>query len=39
MAHAGDVTIMRRRLQDVKEVFVSLVEQNSKMGLEVNVNV
>jgi hypothetical protein len=27
---------MRRRLVDVKEVFISLVEQISKMGLEVN---
>ena len=36
MAHAYDVTIMRRRLQDIKEVFIWLVEQTSKMGLEVN---
>jgi hypothetical protein len=31
-----DVVIMGRRLQDVKEVFTSLVEQTSKMGLEIN---
>jgi len=34
MAYADDVFIMGRRLQDLKEVFTSLVEQTSKMGLE-----
>ena len=27
---------MRRRLQDVREVFTSLVEQTNKVGLEIN---
>jgi hypothetical protein len=34
MAYADDVFIMGRRLQDLKEVFTSLVEQTNKMGLE-----
>jgi hypothetical protein len=33
VAHVDDV-IMGRRLQDFKEVFISLVEQTNKMGLE-----
>jgi hypothetical protein len=36
MAYADDVVIMGRRLQDVKEVFTSLMEQANKMGLEIN---
>jgi len=36
MAFADDVVIMGRRLQDVEDVFMSLVEQTNKMGLEVN---
>jgi len=35
MAFAGDVLIMRKRLQDVNEVFTSLVEQKKKMGLQI----
>jgi len=35
-AHADDVVIMGRRLQDVKEVFTSLDKQTNKMGLEIN---
>jgi 5-hydroxyisourate hydrolase-like protein (transthyretin family) len=31
-----EVVIMGRRLQDVKEVFTSLIEQANKMGLEIN---
>jgi hypothetical protein len=31
-----NVVIMGRRLQDVKEVFTSLIEQTNKMGLEIN---
>ena len=34
MAYAHDVVIMGRRLQDVEEVFTSLVEQTNKMGSE-----
>ena len=34
MAHADDVVVMGRRLQDVEEVFTSLVEQTNRMGLE-----
>jgi hypothetical protein len=36
MAYVDDVVIMGRRLQDVKEVFTSLIEQGNKMGLEIN---
>ena len=36
MAYADDVVIMGRRLQDVEEVFTSLVEQTNKIGLEIN---
>jgi len=36
MAYADYVVIMGRRLQDVEEVFTSLVEQTNKMGLEIN---
>jgi hypothetical protein len=36
MAYADDVLIMGERLQDVKEVFISLVEQINKMGLKIN---
>jgi hypothetical protein len=35
MAYADDV-IMRRRIQDVKEMFTALVEQARKLGLEIN---
>jgi hypothetical protein len=33
---AIDVVIMGRRLQDVEEVFMALVEQTNKMGIEIN---
>jgi sorting nexin-29 len=36
MAYTDDVVIMGRKLQDVKEVFTSLIEQANKMGLEIN---
>jgi len=36
MAYADDVIIMGRRLQDVEEVFTSLVEQTNRVGLETN---
>ena len=36
LAYAAGVVITRRRLQDVTEVFASLVEQTKKMGLEIN---
>ena len=36
MAYADDVVITERRLQDVEEVFTSLVEQINSMGLEIN---
>ena len=36
MAYGDDVVIMGSRLQDVVEVFTSLVEQTNKMVLEVN---
>jgi hypothetical protein len=36
MAYADDVVIMGRRLQDVEDVFMSLVEQTNKMRLKVN---
>jgi hypothetical protein len=36
MAYAAGVVITRIRLQAVKEVFASLVEQTKKMGLEIN---
>ena len=35
MAFAGDVLIMRKRSQDVNEVFTSLVEQIKKVGLQI----
>jgi sorting nexin-29 len=35
-AYANDVIIMGRKLQDVEEVFTSLVEQTNKMGIEMN---
>jgi len=35
MAYADDVVIVGRRLQDLNEVFTSLVEQTNKMGLEI----
>ena len=35
MTHADGVVIMRR-LQDVQEVFTSLIEQSNKMGLKIN---
>jgi hypothetical protein len=34
MAYADDVVIIGRRLEDLKEVFISLVLQTNKMGLE-----
>jgi hypothetical protein len=36
MAYANDAVIMGIRLQDVEEVFTSLVEQTNKMGSEIN---
>jgi len=36
MAYADVVIIVGRRLQDVEDVFMSLVEQTNKMGLEIN---
>ena len=36
MAYGDDVVIMGSRLQDIEEVFTSLVEQTNKMVLEVN---
>ena len=36
MAYFAGVVITSRRLQDVKEVFASLVEQPNKMALEIN---
>jgi len=36
MAYADDVVVMGRRLQDVRYVFTSLVEQTNRMGLETN---
>jgi hypothetical protein len=36
MAYADDVIVMGRKLQDVEEVFTSLVKQTSKMELEIN---
>jgi hypothetical protein len=36
MAYADDVVITERRLQDVEEVFASLIEQTNKMRLERN---
>jgi len=35
MAHAHDVVIMGRRLQDAEEVLTSLVEKTNKMKLEI----
>jgi hypothetical protein len=35
-AYADDVVIMGRELQDVEEVFTSLIEQTNKMGIEIN---
>jgi sorting nexin-29 len=35
MAYTDDVVIMGRKLQDVEEVFKSLVEQTNKMELEI----
>jgi hypothetical protein len=32
IAYANDVVTMGRRLQDVKEVLISLIEQTKKMG-------
>ena len=32
MAYGDDVVIMGSRLQDVEEVFTSLVEQTNKIG-------
>jgi len=36
MAYADDVVIMDIWLQDVEEVFTSLVDKTDKMGLEIN---
>ena len=36
MAYADDVIVMGRKLQDVEEVFTSLVKQTNKMELEIN---
>ena len=36
MAYADDVLIMGKSLQDVKEVFSSLVEQINRMRLQIN---
>jgi len=36
MAYADDVVVMGRRLQDVEDIFTSLVEQTNRMGLETN---
>jgi len=34
VAYADDVVIMGRILQDVEEVFISLVKKTNEMGLE-----
>jgi predicted nucleotidyltransferase len=36
MEYADDIVIMGRRIQDVKETFTALIEQTSKLGLEIN---
>jgi len=36
MAYTDDVIVMGKKLQDVEEVFTSLVKQTNKMELEVN---
>jgi hypothetical protein len=36
MANAEDTFVVGRRLQDVEEVFTSLVEQTNRMELETN---
>jgi hypothetical protein len=36
MAYADDVVIMGRRLQNVEEVFTSLIEKTKKVRLEIN---
>jgi hypothetical protein len=36
MAYTDDIVIVGRRLQDVKETFTALLEQTSKLGLEIN---
>jgi hypothetical protein len=38
VAYTGEVGIMGRRLQDVEEVFTSLVEETNNMGLEIKGN-
>jgi hypothetical protein len=35
VAYADGVVMMGRRLQDAKEVFISLFEQTNKVGLEI----
>jgi hypothetical protein len=35
-AYADDVVIMGRRMQDVEDVFTSLVEQTNQIGIEIN---
>jgi predicted secreted acid phosphatase len=36
MAYTDVVLIMGRRLEDFEDVFIALVEQSNKMGLEIN---
>ena len=35
-AYADDVVITGRRLQNIEEVFTSLIKKTNKMGLEIN---
>jgi hypothetical protein len=37
-SYADEKVVIGRRLQDVEDVFMSLVEQTNKMGLEINKN-
>jgi hypothetical protein len=36
IAYTNDIVIMGRRIEDVKEMFTILIEQISKLGLEIN---
>jgi hypothetical protein len=36
VAYADDVVITGRRLQDIEDIFMSLVKETNKMGLEIN---
>jgi Reverse transcriptase (RNA-dependent DNA polymerase). len=36
MSHADDVVIKGRKLQEVEEVFTSLVEKTNEVGLKIN---